>query len=305
MNEGICKIDFYKAMLSETIAYAEINMETGELYAAGGIWEPYQEECRREQESFLQVIRRHVREKVVPEDAEQCRRCFEEAFIQELYLSGKRILNYSFRRMIEGEIRWVELVIHVFREHVTRSMHALLYLKDIDIRMKREIAQEVAANMDPLTHVYNRRMFEQLLCHFLCQENDTRFGMFLILDLDNFKSINDNYGHIEGDAALVRTAEALKATFRNKDVIGRLGGDEFLVFIKDVTEREVLDRKMKELFRLLQQDEKTLLTCSVGVTSVHREDFSYDRCLNEADQALYESKRLGKNQVCYYEDMIK
>lgn len=305
MEQESWKIDFYKAMLSETIAYAEIDMETGKLYAAGGIWELYREECSRRKESFLQVIGRHIRENVAPEDTERCFRYFDDAFIRALYFFGIPTQKYSFRRMVDGELRWVELVIHVFQERVTQKVYALLYLKDIDTRMKREIAHEFAANTDPLTHVYNRRMFEQLLHHFMCQGNDPRSGTLLLLDIDNFKTINDCYGHMEGDDALIRLAETLKATFRSKDVIGRLGGDEFLVFIRDVTEREILDCQLEELLLKLHQDGKIPVSCSVGVTFVGRENFSYERCLKEADLALYQSKRLGKNRVCYYEDMGK
>ena len=76
-------------------------------------------------------------------------------------------------------------------------------------------------------------------------------GAFVILDLDDFKGINDLYGHVRGDEALKTLTKVLKMTFRHGDLIGRLGGDEFMVFIKNVEEKEVLDRRMDELFSVL------------------------------------------------------
>lgn len=92
------------------------------------------------------------------------------------------------------------------------------------------------------------------------------------------------------------------ATFRRRDIIGRLGGDEFLVFIKSVTSREILDKRMKELFVSLAQTEELNLTCSVGICIMEREGFSYEEGLKKADTALYKSKKEGKNRYSYYEE---
>lgn len=71
------------------------------------------------------------------------------------------------------------------------------------------------------------------------------FGTMLLLDMDDFKKINDKYGHLEGDEALQKLTNVLVSTFRKRDIIGRLGGDEFVVFIKDVKNRELLGRRME------------------------------------------------------------
>lgn len=303
--EFMRKRDFYEAMLSETISYAEIDVETGQPQTAGGLWRPYEQECRLRGETFPQVVNRHIGEMVAPEDVERCRRYFDDTSMQMMYLAGTHTQKHSFRWFIDGELHWVEMVVHVFQERFTKNTYALLYLKDIDTQKKRELAQESAANTDPLTSVYNRRMFECKVKRFIQRENGMHTGTLILFDIDNFKTINDRYGHMEGDASLLRMTEILKSTFRSRDIVGRLGGDEFLVFIKDITDRTVLDRRLEQLFQSLKYTDGIPITCSAGITFVRKENFSYKESLREADLALYRSKQLGKNRTYYYEDMKK
>ena len=164
------------------------------------------------------------------------------------------------------------------------------------------MAQEVEANRDPLTNVYNRRAFKEEVVSFMTDVRETEGGSLIILDLDNFKKINDEYGHMKGDYALKVLTDTLMAIFRRRDIIGRLGGDEFLVFIKNVTTKEILDRRMKELFAALENIKDLTLTCSAGISILEREHFSYDEGLKKADLALYESKKKGKNRFSYYDE---
>lgn len=88
--------------------------------------------------------------------------------------------------------------------------------------------------------------------------------------------------------------EVLQSTFRQRDLIGRLGGDEFLAFIKDVSKRHVLNQRMEELSQALSLADGIPITFSAGITFVHQKNFSYERILDQADQALYHSKQHGK-----------
>ena len=128
---------------------------------------------------------------------------------------------------------------------------------------------------------------------------------YRVFDIDDFKQINDQYGHPQGDAALLRMTEVLQSTFRQRDIIGRLGGDEFLAFIKDVTRRQILDQRMSELAQVLSFSDGIPIAFSAGITFVQQKNFSYDRALKQADEALYHSKQQGKAQSSYYADMIE
>lgn len=296
--------DFYDAILGEAVAYAEVDVESGHPKRAGGLWESYAEECRREQKNFTQVVLEHMSDVILEEEQQEYSRYMDIEFMKNMYKNGESTCKHCFRRRIDGELYWVELVVHVFQERYSGNMYALLYLKNIDVEKKKELAQEVEANRDPLTNVYNRRIFEREVVSFMTDSQETAGGSLIILDLDDFKKINDNYGHLTGDRALKILTDTLMSTFRRKDIIGRLGGDEFLVFIKGVTNREILDRRMHELFVALAQTEELNITCSVGICVMEREGFSYEEGLKNADKALYKSKKDGKNRYCYYEENV-
>jgi diguanylate cyclase (GGDEF)-like protein/PAS domain S-box-containing protein len=171
-------------------------------------------------------------------------------------------------------------------------------------RSVRERARELAkfAFLDPTSQVGNRRYLEQQLSQQLDQysKHATLFGIMLA-DLDEFKKINDTYGHVAGDAALVTVAKTLSNCLRASDVVGRWGGDEFLAILPGIT-REVLAKASEKFRTLVAQSTVPLdgseirVTISVGAAMVAPGD-SPESLLNRADQHLYTSKQSGRNRV--------
>lgn len=288
------KNDFYQAMLSETLAFAEVSLDSGCLDAARGLWRTFPKG-----ENFFQAIQQKIPRLVASEDLADCQKYFDLTWLKSQYRQGSSSQRCHFRLLIDSQYRWVELVTHIFPERSSRPLYVLLYLNDIDARKKRELAQESAANLDPLTGLLNRRAFERETRDFMGQPHSS--GALLILDLDDFKSINDTYGHPAGDVVLKSTAETLLSTFRSHDIIGRFGGDEFILFLKSVTSRKILDRRISQLLGALSQSQPFPLTCSVGITFTDCRNFSYHTCLSQADTALYQSKQQGKNTYRYFE----
>lgn len=292
--------DFYQAMLSETAAYAEVDVERGCLMKAGGLWEEYFSDKGCQRESFSQIVECGILQNTLPENREEYRSYLDIENMKKQYREGNYTRKYCFQSMQDYTLCWMELTVHVFQEGDTGNMYALLYLKNIDSAKKRELEQEMAAMRDPLTNVFNRRSFEQEVNSFMLGEKDA-FGAMLLVDMDDFKKINDTYGHLKGDEVLQKLTDVLMSTFRRKDVIGRLGGDEFVVFVKGVKKREVLDRRMEQFYEALQMLEDCSITCSAGIAIAEQEEFSYQETLRQADEALYHSKQNGKNRYCYYE----
>ena len=295
--------DFYHAILSETIAYVEVDLESGQLKAAGGLWESYRAEWEEGKECFCEPAFRSLDEVMIPEEREFLQSYLHMNLGKETLPGREHTQKCCFRRKIGEETRWVEMVLHTFQDHITGNMYALLYLRDIDVEKKRELAQEMAASRDPLTNVYNRRFFEREVLHYMTEEKNSHYGAMVVLDLDNFKRINDQFGHLKGDQALVRFSQILENVFSEKDLIGRLGGDEFLVFLKGVRHRNVLNRQLEQLFDALQDGEPFSLSCSVGIVFTQAETFDYQTSVRQADIALYESKKRGKGQYFYFEDL--
>lgn len=163
---------------------------------------------------------------------------------------------------------------------------------------------------DPLTSLLNRRAFFDMASRFasLALRQKTRVGIMLI-DVDNFKAINDQDGHPAGDAVLSRVGKALVASVRNSDLVGRYGGDEFIVFLfspLESTGMEIAER-LRNRMETDQSGSPQPSTVSVGFASELAHEGGpkdLEDLVRMADVALYEAKRTGKNRaVCYTPEM--
>ena len=167
-----------------------------------------------------------------------------------------------------------------------------------NLRNREKLAFE--ASHDQLTGLYNRRGYE-----FLMSNIDIESSALMLIDLDNFKQINDHEGHDVGDRVLIRVADTLKKDFRDNDYVCRIGGDEFAVILthvdKGVSERII--KRVKKINEMLSKPGKGVpgITVSVGV-AFGASRLDADSFLKETDLALYEVKENGKHDVAFYDD---
>lgn len=170
-------------------------------------------------------------------------------------------------------------------------------LKDLATMAEQELAAVQLSTLDELTLISNRRGFTALAQHSLnlCKRNKLN-ATLLMFDLDEFKEINDRYGHAEGDKALVAFADAMRQIFRTSDVFARLGGDEFVALLSDVDETKSTQALSRFSQCLKDYDEKAKrgydLKYSVGrVCFSNNEDVSIQDLLDRADKDMYKNKR--------------
>jgi diguanylate cyclase (GGDEF)-like protein/PAS domain S-box-containing protein len=173
--------------------------------------------------------------------------------------------------------------------------------RDVTDRRKTEDELRALSHVDSLTGLLNRRGFEAVAAnHLKAAEHSTKSSLLFCFDMNDFKAINDTWGHAMGDAALVQMADVLRATFRDSDVIARMGGDEFVALALgcgDVT-KTVLDRLNTELAqqnsRSMLAGQSYVLETAVGVARFNPDSpRSLQALLAVADRELYEDKRLG------------
>lgn len=169
-----------------------------------------------------------------------------------------------------------------------------------------EYALEIKKNAmkDVLTGLYNRSYAENRITRLLKTGHS---GALFMIDLDNFKYINDTYGHIAGDRALKRFADTLKKCADRKDIVCRIGGDEFIVFYTDKIDRDELEKKAGEMLDLLTEALREMgygqfTSVSIGVALHPYDGTGYEALYSNADKALYYVKKNGKNDYSFYSE---
>lgn len=168
------------------------------------------------------------------------------------------------------------------------------------------------ANKDPLTNIYNRRYFNEMANkNIVSFKHNKQPSSLLMIDIDNFKNINDTYGHSTGDNVIKFLADELVSQTSEEDIVARFGGEEFAILLvnKDRNDAYLLADKIRasvennrlEQCSLKKSDDLIQFTISIGLDSLdYEKDMQIDLPLNRADKALYQAKTSGKNMVCLY-----
>ncbi len=161
---------------------------------------------------------------------------------------------------------------------------------------------EKTSNIDALTKILNRRALNTYLSE-ICSNKDEEYKLhMLLLDIDDFKIINDSFGHLGGDKILIYIANILKKTLRNGDKIFRYGGEEFIIILNNVDDVKckAITQRLLELVRnnkLIYKGDNISVTTSIGTTSYKHND-TPESLIDRADRALYNAKNSGKNKIC-------
>jgi len=185
----------------------------------------------------------------------------------------------------------------------------LLIAYNVFKRLKEQASKEeleVKADTDLLTGLYNKMATEKLIKNYIAKNPDSQC-MFIILDLDNFKKINDTMGHSFGDEVLHYLGMRLSSQFRVTDIVGRVGGDEFMIFLKNMKSSEDIEaeaRKMARFFNNFQVGEYTKFyaTASMGAAIYPKDGRTFEALYKAADSALYRVKKNGKKKIAFYGD---
>lgn len=192
--------------------------------------------------------------------------------------------------------RWVRWKGRLVRGRLGTPQVFLGKISDVQDEMTREQDLREKASIDGLTGALNRKSAEQKI-NTLMQERDCK-GYLFMLDIDDFKTVNDTMGHAIGDLALITLVKLLKEHFRKEDVIGRLGGDEFIVFMTNTELAEIAEAKGREILEILAESENTPhFTVSIGAAAFPAAGNDYESLYLAADNAMYVSKKSGKNQI--------
>lgn len=179
-------------------------------------------------------------------------------------------------------------------------------LVDISKMKSQEEAVKKLAFIDPLTDLPNRRRFIERLTDSIAMNKK---GAVILLDLDNFKEINDTMGHVYGDRILKVIARRLEGLIDDEVFVSRFGGDEFLVLIENHVDKDTINREVNKMIQLVGESimighHDNEIGVSIGITRYPKDSFSVDQLIMNADVAMYHVKKTGKNDFVYFDDKM-
>ncbi|MFI3174088.1 MAG: diguanylate cyclase [Bacillota bacterium] len=228
-------------------------------------------------------------DKVYPEDI-----CVREEMLEN-FRNGIETPTEIRYKTQDNNYEWYKLTYSFIRNGSNKPV--LVIGKMVNIH-KQKILEE-QAKTDALTGFYNKVTTEHevnRLIHFKKENPHT----FFIIDIDNFKSINDNLGHHFGDMLLVGISNDIKECFRETDVFGRIGGDEFVVVMQNMNDPEIIEQKARMLCGILNKTfssdgQQYIVSASIGIATYPEHGLSYEDLYKKSDMAMYEVKEAGKN----------
>ncbi len=236
-------------------------------------------------------------------DAVKFYRRFNPSYLHEIYESGRRRVSFKYARTLsDGSVHWVYNVVRFISDADSGHLCVMLSAQNID-EQKREEEQLIrSAKMDMMTLLLNRETTMEMIHKTLKEQPDKMHALFMI-DADNFKALNDTYGHQVGDEFLIRFAKELRNCFDDGDIAGRIGGDEFFALMVDAPDVESVQARAEELLnnvrKVCEKYSDIRLSASIGVGLYPTNGRSIGQLYAFADKAMYQAKRKGKNQIVF------
>lgn len=235
---------------------------------------------------------------------------------------NNRIYTQAFKR-IEGMEGWY-IIVRIPSQYLSSSINATVKVLGLtlvlllaatltlaSLLLRNEVFQnnklKKISTYDPLTKVLNRRAFYSIMHNYITQK-EIKPCVVIYMDMDEFKPINDKYGHDAGDKMLIKFAELLSAAFDNCGSVVRMGGDEFVVFMENTSSKQFVNEKI-DVFReslkgvSIEGVDTFDVKCSIGVAGYPDDTKEPEMLEKYADKALYYVKNNGKNNTCWYSEM--
>ena len=259
-------------------------------------------------DSYDAFVEKWAEQYIFEEERGACRTFLSREKIFQWFAEGERVITFDFRSDMNHncEYEWYTSSMYLVKSEENGHIYGSWRIQNIQDEKWQYNRIKQLAEHDELTGLYNRFTLEKHVANTFAQKSEAGFlAAFIMLDVDNFKAVNDNFGHDFGDSVLRAMGGLLRHIFRKDDIIARFGGDEFAVFIPCTNSREGIIKRLDEVCRRSRmmfdnQGTHIYISCSVGVVFAPDEGCDFTALYRKADEALYEAKKAGKNQYRIY-----
>ncbi len=290
------KLEFQDALIAKALLVVKVDLDTGCLLEMNG------KEC---QGPYTEFLDEKIISRVRGSDRKSVSKKLGLENLRSKFRKGMDSVQFYFMMELDGKRKWVTCIGYA---HPTKHSKIILIFQDVDRQKRKEIALQQQAERDGLTGLYNaattRKKIEGALAYgYLTDEKQ----VFILFDLDNYKQINDTFGHTCGDQVLIDVAHMLQKRFRSSDIIGRMGGDEFVILLRNIRSYQYAESLIQELCQMIhktygQDGKEVTLSASVGVTWAPVDGHSFVELYQKADIALYQVKKKTKNGYQHYQE---
>ncbi len=313
------KIDKDKALANALFNYADVVIEFNATTDAVNNFLISSSEVYTDSSlTFTTVIESQLLN-VHPEDTKHVLN-MSSHYVKTAYASGiiELICDYRAYAMVQTdkgmmgfkdeEYLWHRMKINSSLDDSSNEVISICTIDEIQAEKEEELRLRHKTETDTLTGAYNKEAVKAYVSKLM--ENGGH-GTLFMFDVDNFKGINDNMGHAYGDEVLKETYLNILKLFRSHDIVGRFGGDEFIVFMSGDFSRNLLSVKAQAICdtveKLHEADNgvKIRITSSIGIASCPRDAVTYDELFNAADHAMYVSKNKGKSTYTFYDSTMQ
>ena len=255
--------------------------------------------------SFDQFIELMSEMYVHPDFAKDYKKVLSRQNILDMFNKNFTSIQYDYLEANEGaDFEWIRMNVHIFRMPFDNTLRTICYFKNINAEKKKELELREKSMRDSFTELYNKISISNIIDEFLTSDEGRKNKhALLMLDIDNFKGINDQYGHATGDTVITVMSNLLKHYFKETDFIGRIGGDEFVILLKNTHNKQTISHKAEQLCDAVTDKMETLdygISISIGISIFPNNGTDYNTLYVNADSALYYSKENGKNTFSYY-----
>ena len=225
---------------------------------------------------------------------------FRQADVDKRLKNNDFIFDTEFRIKRNGEVVWIHLrIVFIPDSDMISPFKVFILMNDITLEMNEKMQNLEYARKDSLTGLWNRRYTEELIASLI---KDKGNGIFMIVDVDKFKDINDTYGHITGDDILKRVSANMNSKLREGEVLGRIGGDEFILYLNNTGDFEGDSDHIAEVvgstrFHYSEEGIEKDIHSSAGAVFFEDGSLTYEALYDEADRTMYEAKEGGRDAV--------